>query len=82
MVRPNFPLFRRLKCFFSYFRILVIWEIDFRDFGNSGNQILDIGFRILKFRILIFGILTFGITNSEFWTVILIKLQKGDDFMI
>ena len=66
--------------FFSYFRILVIREIDFRDFGHFGNRILVIGFRILTFRILTFriftfgiltfGILIFGITNSGFWTVI------------
>jgi len=82
---PNFRLFGGCNLFFSYFRILVIREIDFQDFGNSENRILDIGFRILTFRILTFriltfgiltfgiftfGILRFGITNSGFWTVI------------
>ena len=85
----KFPPFWRLKSSFSYFRIFIIQEIDFRDFGNSENRILDIGFRILTFRILTFRILTFGIltftiltfrilifgiTNSGFWTVILSHL--------
>jgi len=61
----EFPPFWRLKSFFSYFRILVIQEIDFWDFGNSGNQILDIGFRILTVRILTFGILTFRIFDGN-----------------
>jgi len=86
---PNFPLFGGCNLFF-YFRILVIREIDFRDFGNSRNWILDIGFRISTFRILefeistfgisIFRILTFGILafggwNSGFWTVIILTIN-------
>jgi len=43
---------------FLIFRILAIPEIDFWDFGHLGNQIRDIGFKILTFQILEFGILT------------------------
>jgi len=48
-------LLERRGIFFLIFRILTIWEIDFWDFGYSGNQIRDIGFRILEFQIWTFG---------------------------
>ena len=65
---PISPFFGGCNLFFSYFRILVIQEIDFRDFGNSGNQILDIGFRIFDIRDNEFEIL--AIREIKFWILV------------
>ena len=55
------PFLGVVTFFFLIFRILAIWEIDFRDFGHLGNRIRDISFGIFTLEILGFGILTFVI---------------------
>jgi len=61
-----YPLFGNGDISFI-FRILAVREIDSQDFSNLGNQLQDIGFRILTFQILVFEILTLKILAFGGW---------------